>query len=138
MKRRIVAFLASAALVGACGDPSGVPDLNNLSAETISGGLTTASGQLLVTGLLQNYRGNVTGNYVTFGESMARDAYRIDKAEPRYLSEIIGPQQPDAGAFTGQGVFSAFFVGIRAANTLIDAVKAATDASGFDQAQRNG
>src|SRR5205823_5835544 len=48
MTRRIAALLASAALVGACGDSPLVPDLNNVSAETIKGGLTTASGQLLV------------------------------------------------------------------------------------------
>lgn len=138
MTRRIVAFLASAALVGACGDATGVPDLNNVSAETIKGGLTTASGQLLTTGLFNQHRNSAIGNYVTFPETMARDALRMDKAEPRYLSEIIGSVQPDNGAFTGQGVFAGFFIGIRSANTLIDATTAATDASGFDAAGRSG
>src|SRR5262245_45825096 len=69
---------------------------------------------------------------------MARDALRMDKAEPRYLSEIIGSVQPDNGAFTGQGVFAGFFIGIRSANTLIKATKAATDASGYTAAGRAG
>src|SRR5207237_1204159 len=71
-----------------------------------------------------------------FPETMARDALRIDKAETRYLTEMIGAVAPDNGAFTGQGIFAAFFVGIRSANTLIDATTAATDASGMDATQR--
>jgi hypothetical protein len=138
MNRRIVAFLASAALVGACGDTPLVPDLNNVSAETIKGGLTTASGQLLVTGMLNQYRNSAIGAYVSFPETMARNALRLDKAESRYVSEIIGPTAPDPGAFTGGGVFTGFFVGIRAANTLLAAARAATDASGFDAAGRSG
>lgn len=138
MKRRFVALLSSAALLGACGDSTGVPDLNSVSAETIAGGLTTASGQLLATGLFNQHRNSAIGNYIVFPETMARDALRMDKAEPRYLSEIIGSVQPDAGAFTGQGVFANFFVGIRAANTLIKAAKAADDASGYTAAGRAG
>src|SRR4051812_5891829 len=102
MTRRILALVASAALVGACHDPTNVPDLNNVSAETIAGGLTTASGQLLVTGLTNQYRNSQIGTWITFGETMGRDAMRLDKAEPRFVSEIIGSVQPDNGAFTGQ------------------------------------
>src|SRR5512142_1371760 len=136
MTKRIVALLASAALAGACNDATGVPDLNNVSAETIAGGLTTASSQLLVTGMLNQYRNSAIGNFVVFPETMARDALRIDKAETRYLTELIGSVQPDNGAFTGQGVYGGFFVGIRTANTLIDASVAATDASGLTAANR--
>lgn len=136
MTKRILALVASAALAGACNDATGVPDLNNVSAETIAGGLTTASAQLLVTGLFNQYRNSATGTYVIFGETMARDALRIDKAEPRFITELIGSVQPDNGAFTGGGVFSGFFVGIRSANTLIDAATGATDASGLNTANR--
>jgi hypothetical protein len=136
MTKRILALLASAALAGACNDATGVPDLNNVSAETIAGGLTTASAQLLATGLMNQYRNSAIGNFVVFPETMARDALRIDKAETRYLTELIGNVQPDNGAFTGQGNFGAFFVGIRSANTLIDASVAATDASGLTAANR--
>lgn len=137
MKRRITTLLASAALLGACHDSTGVPDLNNVSAETISGALTTATAQLLATGMLNQYRNSAIGTYVIFPETMARDAYRIDKAEPRFLTELIGASQPDVGAFTGQGVFSGFFIGIRSANTLIDATAAAGDGSGMNAAQRS-
>jgi starch-binding outer membrane protein, SusD/RagB family len=137
MKRYLAALVASAALLGACNDATAVPDLNNVSSETIKGALTTATAQLLTTGLLNQYRNSAIGNYVVFPETMARDALRIDKAETRYLTELIGNVQPDNGAFTGQGVYSGFFVGIRSANTLIDATAAATDASGLDQTQRN-
>ncbi len=136
MTKRILALLASAALAGACNDATGVPDLNNVSAETIAGGLTTASAQLLATGLMNQYRNSAIGNFVVFPETMARDALRIDKAETRYLTELIGAVQPDNGAFTGGGVFGAFFVGVRSANTLIDAAVAATDASGLTSSNR--
>jgi hypothetical protein len=137
MTKRIAALVASLALLGACKDSTSVSDLNNVSAETLKGGLNPATGQLLVTGLFNQYRNSAIGNYVVFPETMARDAYRIDKAEPRYISELIGSVQPDAGAFTGQGVFAGFFVGIRSANTLIAAVKNATDASGVNAAERS-
>src|ERR1041385_4045951 len=36
MTKRLLALLASAALLGACNDATGVPDLNNVSAETLA------------------------------------------------------------------------------------------------------
>lgn len=137
MMRRIATLLASAALLGACHDSPSVPDFNNVSAETLQGALTPSSAQLLVTGLLNQYRNSAIGAYVVFPETMARDVVRIDKAETRYLTELIGNTQPDNGAFTGAGVFTNFFIGIRSANTLIDAAKSATDASGLNAAQRS-
>jgi hypothetical protein len=137
MKRHIAALVASAALLGACHDATGVPDLNNVSSETLAGALTTSGAQLMVTGLFNQYRNSAIGNYYTFPETMARDALRIDKAETRYLTEMIGNVQPDNGAFTGQGIYTGFFIGIRSANTLVDAVNAATDASGLNAAQRS-
>ena len=138
MIRRTATLLVSAALLGACHDSPDVPNLNNVSAEALQGALTPSNAQLLVTGLLNQYRNSAIGNFVVFPETMARDAYRIDKAETRYLTEMIGSVQPDAGAFTGQGVYSGFFIGIRAANTLVDAAKAATDASGLTASDRSG
>ena len=137
MTKRITALLASLALLGACNDSTGVSDLNNVSAETLKSGLTPASAQLLVSGLLNQYRNSAIGNYVVFPETMARDAYRLDKADPRFITEMIGSVQPDNGAFTGGGVFTGFFVGIRTANTLIASVKSATDASGIATPERN-
>lgn len=135
MMNRTLAAVASVALLGACNDNPTVVDLNNISAETIKGGLTTASAQLLTTGLLNQYRGSAIGTWITFPETMARDAMRLDKAESRYVSEIIGGTAPDYSAFTGGGAFTGFFVGIRTANTLIDAAKAADASSGMSTAE---
>src|ERR1043166_4541875 len=136
MKRQLSTLLALGALIAA-GKDATPSHFNNVSAETLSGALTTASAQLLTTGLFNQYRNSAIGNYVVFPETMARDALRIDKAETRYLTEMIGNVQPDNGAFTGQGMYTGFFIGIRSANTLIDATTAATDASGMVAAQRN-
>lgn len=138
MTKRMVGALVATLALGACVDSTGVPDLNNVSAETLKGGLNPANAQLLITGLLNQHRGSVNGNYIKFGETMGRDAYRMDKAEPRYLTEFLSATAPDNGSFTGQGNFSPFFVTIRAANTLITAANNATDASGLDAAARAG
>ena len=135
MMRRTLAVLASMALLGACNDNPTVNDLNNISAETIKGGLTVASAQLLTSGLFNQHRNSAIGSWLTFSETMARDAMRLDKAENRYVSEIIGPSQPDYSAFTGGGAFTGFFTGIRTANTLIDAAKAAGASSGMSAAE---
>lgn len=134
LSKRTAALLVSFALVGACKDSTGVPDLNNVSAETLAGGLNAASAQLLVTGLLNQDRNSAIGNYVNFGETMARDAYRMDVAESRYITELIGPNQPDVGAFTGGGVFTGFYTAIRAANTLLAGVSGASGMTASDKA----
>ena len=86
---------------------------------------------------LEDPTNSATGNpFVVFPETMARDALRMDKAEVRYLTEMIGAVPPDNGAFTGGGDFAAFYIDIRSANTLIDAANSATDASGMDATQR--
>ncbi len=133
-----MAAVATFALLGACKDSTGVPDLNNVSLESVKGGLTPSSAQLLVTGLLNQDRNSAIGNYIVFGETFARDAYRIDVAETRYITELIGPNQPDVGAFTGGGVFTGFYVGIRAANTILAGLPGATGLSATDKAGISG
>lgn len=135
MTRKSAALLASFALLSACKDSTGVSDLNNVSAETLASGLNPASAQLLVTGLLNQDRASALGNYFVFPATMARDVYRIDTAEPRYINELIGPSQPDIGAFTGGGVFTGFYTGIRAANTLLAGIG---NASGLSDAEKAG
>ena len=135
LNAKTLALVGSLALFVACKDSTGVPDLNNVSAETLANGLDAASAQLLVTGLLNQDRASATGNYITFPAILGRDAYRIDVAETRYATELIGPSQPDVGAFTGGGVFNGFFTGIRAANTLVAGIK---NAAGLTPAQISG
>lgn len=134
MTKRTVALIAALALLGACKDSTGVPDLNNVSSSLIQGGLNASSVQLLMTGLLNSDRGNLG---VIFPETMARDMYRIDPAEPRFITQLIGGPA-DPGAFTGGGMWIGFWSEIRAANTLIDNIGTAKDLSAQQQAATVG
>ncbi len=137
MTIRRVALLASLALFGACKDATGVPDLNNVSSSTIAAGLNRSSVQLLTTGLLNQDRAGMSNSYIVFSETMARDVYRIDPAENRFIVELIG-HAADPGGFVGGGVWTNYFVSIRAANNLIDNIKSATDLSAGEQAATVG
>lgn len=119
-------FLALLICVGlgasACKETTSVGDLNNVSAEALASGLTRSSVQLLVTGLLNASREEVDNRYLVFTESMARDFYRLDNAENRYINEIVGKFPADYSAFTGGGAFTNFYVTNRAANTILNSI----------------
>src|SRR6476660_10522768 len=103
MNKRLLALVAGVGFAAfACKDSTGVGDLNNVSAEALSGGLTRSSTGLLVTGLLNSTRGDLDSRYIVFSETMARDFYRLDNAENRYITELIG-SPADYSAFTGAG-----------------------------------
>jgi hypothetical protein len=121
MRMRSLALIVGTSLAAmACKDSTSVTDLNNVSAEALASGLTRSSVQLLATGLLNTSRGELDNRYLVFTESMARDFYRLDNAENRYVNEIIGRFSADFSAFTGGGAFTSFYVTIRAANTIIN------------------
>ena len=134
MTKRTVALIADLALLGACKDSTGVPDFNNVSSSLIQGGLNASSVQLLMTGMLNEDRGNLG---IIFPETMARDMYRIDPAEPRFISQLIGGPA-DPGAFTGGGMWTGFWSEIRAANTIIDNIASAKDLTAQQQAATSG
>jgi hypothetical protein len=133
MTKRTLALIAGLALATACKDATSVPDLNNVSSSLLATGLNRASVQLLTTGLLNEDRGNWSERYIVFTETMARDLYRIDPAENRWVTQMIGiPADPSA--FTGGGLWTGYYTGIKSANNLIDNIATATDLSAAEQA----
>jgi hypothetical protein len=122
MHKRTLALLAALGIAGtACKDSTGVPDLNNISAETqLAGGLTPTTLQLLATGLVNASRAELDGRYLVFTETMARDFYRLDNAENRYITELIGGVAADYSAFTGGGAFTNMYVTVRSGNTILN------------------
>jgi hypothetical protein len=132
MTKRTLALVAGLALATACKDATTVPDLNNVSSSLLSTGLNRASVQLLVTGLLNQDRGNWGETYIVFTESMARDLYRIDPAENRWITQTIGGL-PDPSSFVGGGLWGGYWTAIKADNNLIDNIKTATDLSAAEQ-----
>src|SRR5208282_5926381 len=75
--------------------------------------------------------------YIVFTESMARDLYRIDPAENRWITQTIGGPA-DPSAFTGGGLWTGYYTGIKAANNIIDNIKSATDLSPAEQSATVG
>lgn len=124
-------YLAAAAaglvLVTGCKDSTAVNPQDAPTASQLTGALTRPGLQTLVLGIIERDRSAFSGNGATFPvitEILARDAYRIDASEPRYVSETLGGN-PDPGSFAGGGGWTNFYTGIRAANTTLQAVNAA-------------
>jgi hypothetical protein len=126
MKKRTFAVLAGLGLAAlACKDSTGVPDLNDVTADALAGGLTRSSTQLLVSGLLNGTRNDLSSRYVVFTETLARDFYRLDPNEPRFITETLGGLS-DGSGFVGGGAFSSYYSTIRTGNTVINGLQAAT------------
>jgi SusD family. len=117
--RRAIAVALALSVFGACKDSTGVPELNNLTDDLIANGIDRSSASLLLTGLIDRDRGSVDNRYLVFSSTLSRDVFRLDSAEPRWVTELLAGS-PDAGGFVGSGAFSAFFNVIRTANTLIE------------------
>lgn len=117
--------------MGACKDSTAVPDFNNPSyQDLISKPLTRLTLQNIVTGYHDAQRaslGVAPASYIVFGEEMARDAYRTDASEPRYINEFLNGT-PDPGAFSGSGNWTNFMRDIRAANTILQVLPSAPPA----------
>ena len=136
MRKYTVALTASLVLAGACIDNTAVAPENLPTTDALSGALTQAGVQTLALGLLAQDRALVREfGYILFPEIYARDAYRIDPNEPRYVTETLSGT-PDPGSFAGGGGFTNGFVAIRAANTLLAALPGAIE-SQISPAQRS-
>jgi hypothetical protein len=137
MKRYTTIALAAAALVAVgCKDN---PVANPIDAPTVgalAGALTRVTLQQLATGVLAQDRAQATGfAYVVEAEIFARDAYRIDPSEPRYVQETL-QINPDPGSFAGGGAWAGYYTAIRAGNNLILALPATAN-SQFTTAEIN-
>ncbi|MGZ5493551.1 MAG: hypothetical protein ACXWHG_08060 [Thermoanaerobaculia bacterium] len=126
MKRYTTIALALATVVGtACKDNAATNPIDAPTVDALEGALTRTSLQTLVTGFLgQDRAGFATTTVLILSEIFARDAYRIDTSEPRYVNETLGGQ-PDPGSFAGSGGWTNFYVATRAANNAILAIPTA-------------
>ncbi|MDQ6717409.1 MAG: hypothetical protein M3Z17_03550, partial [Gemmatimonadota bacterium] len=127
MKRYSTIALASAlAVVAGCKDNPVSNPIDAPTVDALAGGLTPTSLLQLVTGALAQDRAtfnDVPG--IIEPEIFARDAYRLDQSEPRYVTETLGGN-PDPGSFAGGRAFAGYYTALRAENNLILALNAAT------------
>lgn len=123
-------------MLGACKDSTGVPDFNNPSLQDVTGKpLSKLTLQNLITGYVDAQRaslGTAPATYIVFSEVLARDAYRTDASEPRYVNEFLNGT-PDPGAFSGNGAYTQFTRDVRAANTLLSLIPGAPASELTDQ-----
>jgi starch-binding outer membrane protein, SusD/RagB family len=114
MKRYTTIGLATAVLVVAgCKDN---PVANPLDNPVVGGQVSL---QQLVTGALASDRAAANQfSYATEAEIFARDVYRIDASEPRFVQETLGGN-PDPGSFAGGGAWAFYYTAIRAENSVI-------------------
>jgi hypothetical protein len=128
MKRySTIALAAAIVAVGACKDNAVVNPIDAPAADAL-GALTHASLQLLATGVLGQERASANAfSYLGEPGIWARDVYRIDASEPRFVQETLGGN-PDPGSFSGSGAWNGYYTGQRAANTILLALPSASAA----------
>jgi hypothetical protein len=125
-KYTTLALTLGALTLSACKDSAVVNPEDAPTVEAISGALTRGSLQPLATGVLAQDRAAVVGTFTFYvlSEIFARDVYRIDASEPRYVQETLGGN-PDPGSFAGGGGWGQFYTATRAANNLLVALPSA-------------
>jgi len=134
MRKYTTALTAGLVLAVACKDNPVVPPVDAPTTNAVSGQLTAAGVKTLALGGLANDRNLVSElSYSKLPEIYARDMYRIDPNEPRYVTETLAGT-PDPGSFSGSGGWTNGYVTIRAANTLLAALPN-TPASQVDPAK---
>lgn len=137
MKKHIVALACLTVAIGACKDSTSVPDLNNPSVSSVGGALSPGNLQILITGALNQERQSLDYPFLIFPGTMARDIWRLDNSESRFITETL-EVAPSPGGFLARG-FAPYYVAIRAENNLLDAVPRATaDFSAGDKAAISG
>jgi hypothetical protein len=129
---RTLALIAGVGLAAsACVDSTNVGDLNNASADALNQTYTRSTNALLVRGLLNSTRGDASTDFrpLVFAQTMGRDFYRLDNAENRYINNLVGNTAADPSDFIGGGGFTQYYVTIRSANTIVNAIPKATGLS---------
>ena len=105
MKRYTTIVLAATALVAAgCKDNPVANPIDAPTVDALSGALTRVTLQQLATGVLAQDRASANVfAYALEAGIFARDVYRIDASEPRFVQETLGDSQAQAcGAASDQ------------------------------------
>lgn len=125
MKRYSKIAFAVALVVAGCKDNPVANPIDAPTVDALSGGLTrTSLSQLAIGVTAQDRAAFRTTAYLILPEILARDIYRIDASEPRYVMETLGGNA-DPGSFAGGGGWTEFYIAIRAANTILLSLQSA-------------
>ena len=122
MKRYIAIALAAGVTVSACKDNSTAAPTNAPTVDAIKNLTKTTLQQLAIGVTAQDRASFATTGLVILPEILARDVYRQDASESRYVIETLGGQA-DPGSFAGGSGFSGFYTAARAANNALIALR---------------
>jgi hypothetical protein len=142
MKKSIAALATGVILFAGCADNPITNPVDNPTVDQVSGALTRASLQTLVTGVEAQDRSSYGGStpYIILAGVMARDLYRIDASEMRYVTETLGGN-PDPGSFAGAGTnWNSTYTETRAISTILLGLPgaAATELTTAERAATSG
>src|SRR5262249_52683762 len=114
--------LGAAVAVAACKDTA-QPDANNPSLEGVQDNPSRVTVTQMVRGVLEGYRLNSAFplNFSIIG----RDAYNLQKAEPRNTGELLGTSNLDPGGF-GSAFWAGHYRTVRTANVLLASLPSST------------
>ena len=130
--RRALAPLGALLSAAACTDTL-VPNYNNpILPTTIE---SPAALQTQVTGTLAGDRENHAFQILIM-ETMGRDAYRIDAADPRYINNPLGLFNPSA--FVTNFLWNSHYRTIRSANDLVNGINASATFTAAEKAGARG
>src|SRR5256885_3252666 len=123
MKRYITIGLAATVLVAVgCKDNPVANPVDLPTVSQLSGPLTLPALQFIATGAMAQDRASANAfAYAIEGGIFARDVYRIDASEPRFVQETLGGN-PDPGSFAGGGAWAGYYTAIRAENAVLAAL----------------
>ena len=124
MKRYTIIAAALSLAVAGCRENPASPPVDAPTVDAL-GNLTRRTLQQLAVGVTAQDRaayGSI--GTIVLPEIFARDVYRIDASEPRYVLETLAGQ-PDPGSFAGGSSWQPFYTAIRSANTVLIALRTA-------------
>jgi hypothetical protein len=117
MRISCLALLLGVLGLSACKDATR-PDLNNPGVNDFSTITNLSQVQALVIGAINGDRAQI-GTEILYGETIGRDGYRLTGSEPRFVTELLGPQI-DPSDFLGAALWP--YAAVRLTNIGIDGV----------------
>jgi starch-binding outer membrane protein, SusD/RagB family len=120
---KTIALALAATFAAGCKDNPVANPIDAPTVDALNGALTPTSLRQLIFGALAQDR--TTWNDVQSAIEagiFARDVYRVDASEPRYVTETLGGN-PDPGSFAGGRGFSGYYTALRAENNLLKALQ---------------
>lgn len=130
---RTAAMALAIVALHACKDTV-VPDLNNPSLEGVLTNPTRAQVQTMARGILDGNRLS-QGGFIRDMEIIGRDAYNLDAADPRWVTELLINLDP--GGFGG-GHWNEPYRNVKSANIMMQAVQTSAALSATEKSAAVG